>query len=273
MIKGGIRIGGLGISGFDADAAAYFERAGVTDATAKTQINAFVKGLKDLSLYNSIVSWPLRSAQNAGTGLIAYSLGGAGIFDGTLSSPNGPAWGADGISFTNTSHEITLPDNASLYNLRTGFAVFNPSSLSSNQKIIEFSDALTQQGAYCYFRFSGGNDGEVGVKYLATRNSAFSGNGPNTETVSLNSFRSSAFTANDTSDNLFRDGSLVSGGERTGLLAINPTGARNLRVLFANTSSMVGSFGFLSTSTLTNADITSLHTLYKTTLGTGLGLP
>jgi hypothetical protein len=266
----GLRLGSGTFAGFDADAAAYFDRAGVTDATAKAQINAFVKGLKDLSLYNSIVSWPLRSSQNAGTGTTAYSLGGAGIFNGTLT--NGPAWGTDGIVFSSTSHEITLPDNASLYNLRTGFVVFNSSNSSPNQRLIEFGDNTTT-GFYCLFRFDGGAGGERGAKYAATRNSTLSVNAPNTETVSLNSFRSSAFTSNNTSDNIFRDGSLVSSGARTGLSAINPTGSRFSRQLFANSSSMVGSFGLLSTSTLTNANITSLNTLYKTTLGTGLGLP
>jgi hypothetical protein len=66
---------GLGLQGytpsaiaFDSDAAAFFATAGVTDATAKTQINSFVKGIKDLGLYNNMVCWPLRSSQlgNAG---------------------------------------------------------------------------------------------------------------------------------------------------------------------------------------------------------------
>jgi hypothetical protein len=42
----GLRLGSGTFAGFDADAAAYFDRAGVTDATAKSQINAFVKGVK-----------------------------------------------------------------------------------------------------------------------------------------------------------------------------------------------------------------------------------
>jgi hypothetical protein len=76
---------GLGLQGytpsaiaFDSDAAAFFATAGVTDATAKTQINSFVKGIKDLGLWSSMVCWPLRSSQNAGTGTTAYSLGGYG---------------------------------------------------------------------------------------------------------------------------------------------------------------------------------------------------
>jgi hypothetical protein len=255
---------------YDKDAVSYFSRAGVTDATAKSQINAFVKGVKNLGLYNSMVCWPLRSAQNKGSGTTAYSLGGLGIFDATLTG--GPAWGANGIILSSTAHEITLPDNASIYNLRTGFAAFNPSSSVDNQRIIEIQDNATIQGWYCLFRYGGGAS-ETGAKYLVTRNSLFTNNAPNIETASLNSFRSSAFTANNTSDNVFRDGSLVSGGAKTGLLTINPTGSRALRQLFANTSSMVGSFGLISTSTLSDANISSLHSLYKTTLGQGLGLP
>jgi len=266
----GLRANVSGVSLIDGDASAYFTMAGVTSPTAKAQINAFVKGLKNLGLWNSSVCWLLKSSQNAGTGTTAYSLGGLGTFNGTLT--NGPAWGADGISFTSTSQEITLPDNASLYNLRTGFAVYNPNSSSANQKLIEFQEGATAQGLYGALRFDGGAGGERGAKYLITRNSVLSGSAPNTETVSLNSFRSSAFTANDTSDNLFRDGSLVSGGARTGLPAINPTGARGIRQLFGNTSSMVGSFGFLSTATLSNSDIASLNSLYTSTLARNLDL-
>lgn len=254
---------------YDTDASTYFTTAGVTNTAGRQQISRFVTGIKDLGLWSDMVCWPLRSSQNAGTGTTAYSLGGLGTFNGTLA--NGPTWGADGIVLSSTSHEITLPDNASLYNLRTGFAVFNPSSAADNQRIIEIQDNATIQGWYCLFRYGGGAT-ETGAKYLVTRNSTFTNNAPNTETASLNSFRSSAFTANNTSDNVFRDGSLVSGGAKTGLLTINPTGSRVLRQLFANTLSMVGSFGLISTSTLTNANISSLHSLYKTTLGQGLGL-
>jgi hypothetical protein len=243
----------------------------VTDATAKQQINAFVVGVKGLGLWNTVACWALRSAQNKGSGTTAYSFGGLGIYDGPLT--NGPSWGTNGISFTNSSHEITLPDNSNLYNLRTGFVVYSPSDTSANQRLIEFQDNVTGAGWYCLFRFYGGAGGEYGIKYLSTRNSLQSGNAPNTDTINLGSYRTSAFTANNTSDNLFRDGSLVSGGARTGLASINPTNARNSRQLFAQSTNLVGSFGLISPSTLSNANISSLHSLYKTTLGTGLGLP
>ena len=254
----------------DLDAVEYIGRAKITDVVAQNAINDFVLGIKNLGLYNNMVCWPLRSSQNAGTGTTAYSWGGLGTFNGTLT--NGPAWGANGIVLSSIAHEITLPDSPSLYNSRTGFVVFSPSSTSNNQNLIEFQDNATLQGWYCLFRYGGG-DGESGIKFAATRNSTASGNNPSGQLALLNSFQTGAFTANNTSDNLFRNGSLVSDGARTGLLALNPTGPRAVRQLFGNTSSMVGSFGFVSTSTLTNANITSLHALYKTTLGAGLGLP
>ena len=43
----------------DADAAAFIQRSGATDRTA---INAFVRGVKALGLWNNMVCWPLRSA-------------------------------------------------------------------------------------------------------------------------------------------------------------------------------------------------------------------
>jgi hypothetical protein len=50
-----------------------------------------------------MVCWPLRSAQNAGTGLLAYSLGGLGVYYGTFAGATLPTWGADGVNFTNDS--------------------------------------------------------------------------------------------------------------------------------------------------------------------------
>jgi hypothetical protein len=80
--------------GIDPDAADFCSRSGASDRAA---VSAFVRGVKDLGLYNSMVCWPLRSSQNAGTGTTAYSLGGLGTYNGTL--VNGPTWGADGVTF------------------------------------------------------------------------------------------------------------------------------------------------------------------------------
>jgi hypothetical protein len=84
----------------DPDAAAFCARSGASDRAA---VSAFVRGVKDLGLWESMVCWPLRSEQNAGTGTTAYSLGGLGTFDGTLT--NGPTWGVDGVTFDDDTVE------------------------------------------------------------------------------------------------------------------------------------------------------------------------
>jgi hypothetical protein len=91
----------------DSDVLAFIAASGATDIEG---LDAFVKGVKNLGLWESMVAWPLRSSQNAGTGTTAYSLGGLGTFNGTL--VNGPTWGADGVEFSNaTSTHIvaTIP--------------------------------------------------------------------------------------------------------------------------------------------------------------------
>lgn len=90
-------------SSFDPDARAFVQTSGATDRAA---LNYFVKGIKRLGLWDDMVCWPLRSAQNAGTGSTAYSLGGLGTYNGTL--VNGPTWGVDGVNFNAASARIAV---------------------------------------------------------------------------------------------------------------------------------------------------------------------
>ena len=64
------------------------------------QLNQFVISIKKMNLWYNIVCWPLRANQNAGTGVIAYSLGGFGTYNGTL--VNSPIWQINGINMVNT---------------------------------------------------------------------------------------------------------------------------------------------------------------------------
>lgn len=62
-------------------------------------VSDFVKGLKILNLWGTIVFWPLRSNQNAGSGTRVYSLGGSGVYDGAM---NGTiSWQPNGIFYPN----------------------------------------------------------------------------------------------------------------------------------------------------------------------------
>jgi hypothetical protein len=92
---------GLGFNDTDADN--YFQRASVNDVIGRSEVCWFVRGIKSLGLWQNMVSWPLRSYQNAGTGSTVYSLGGGGISNGTM--VNSPTWGIDGITFSATSSQ------------------------------------------------------------------------------------------------------------------------------------------------------------------------
>jgi hypothetical protein len=94
----------------DADVLAFALASGATDIEP---LNTFVKETKDLGYWDDMVFWPMKSAQNAGTGTTLYSLGGLGTFNGTL--VNGPTWDSEGILFGEGSGKrIDLPASSDL---------------------------------------------------------------------------------------------------------------------------------------------------------------
>jgi hypothetical protein len=259
MINVGIRIGGLSLSqGIDPDASAYFATAGITDATAKVQINLFVKGVKNLGLWSSIASWPLRSTQNAGTGTTAYSLGGLGTFNGTLVS--GPTWGTDGIIFDGVNDVITT----SLTTQFTDFAAMatvNVNALSgAASRIIDknFANGFWLGKAFTPNQAGGGvkETGSPFGRYVAAQegifNTLFSTRGGTTHSIYKNG-SSTVATGTVTSSALSADS--VSFGGSSNFL----TGTI--------------SFTLISNQSFSGGVVDSLYTLYKTTLGDGLGLP
>jgi hypothetical protein len=164
----GLRLGlGLGAGGgramLDVDALAYFTRAGITDPTAKQQIIDFVKGVKALGLWNNMVCWPLRSSQNKGTGTTAFSLGGLGVYNGTLT--NGPTWGSTGISFTRASNQyIVTPTLPTVSTLSCGFSVaYTSLTLSSDRQNVWRMGGSSNTSVYGLFQewpsFSNGTEG------------------------------------------------------------------------------------------------------------------
>jgi hypothetical protein len=242
----GLRANVSGISFYDGDAAAYFTRAGVTDATAKAQINAFVKGTKDLGLWNSMVCWPLRSTQNAGTGTTAYSLGGLGTFNGTLT--NGPTWGTDGVNMIGsptpsitTSAFANQPDS-----------IFTVQKFDSSITIVQ----VVYDGSTRQHLFKNDLNGSI--------NGFASGNVPivPSATPYNNVFSSFQLKFNGASGS-----ASVNGGSETTL----NFGTNNLTA-FRMGGAQQGVI--LSFAMIINANTSqNFHTLYKTTLGSGLGLP
>jgi len=271
MIKGGIRIGGIGISqGFDPDASAYIVAAGVTDATAKTQINAFVKGTKELGLWSSMVSWLLRSTQNAGTGTTVYSLGGYGTYDGTM---NGKlSWGTNGIIYPNDSTYkfITTGFTMAFDAVNSNFAVGALTATSSSfRRYIGTSGAVASP-----------LDAEVTANTTTLINinsfsgSVFSGvvfsGSPN-----LSTFNWLGASANYTSNTYNAQlnsafGTVTRLSSATGKTAMHIGGGETVSDTFTGTMSFASYF---PTTDVSEANKLLLYNLYKTTLGDGLGLP
>ena len=251
----------------DADAAAYIARSGATDRTA---INAFVRGVKALGLWNNMVCWPLRSSQNAGFGSTAYSLGGLGTFNGTLT--NGPTWGVDGLTFDATNEHVALPSATSLQNTLSAMCAFKPDNNAFNQRLVEYSTATDK---YTSLAFDGQNfaGSTQGNKLNTTRSGSLSQNFNASRLLSLGTWRTSAFGQDDSSDSVYVNGALDVAGARTGLAARNPTGAASTREIFGASAAMTGAFAATSTAKWSDAQVAALHTLYRNTLGTGLGLP
>jgi len=270
----GLRLGSSTVTGFDADAAAYFDRAGVTDAAAKSQINAFVKGTKSLGLYNSMVCWPLRSAQNKGSGSIGYSLGGLQTANATL--VNGSTWTANGTPFTTTQYaNATISDpgqDLTLLLVAAGsganysafpqfFGVQSPDTYVNNQ--FTMGDAV-------------GSAGSIGA--LHGNSASFQNSGNITSGLSgSTSFRFlSASTKISTLLNIKRldisselSGTPVSAGTATlTRMQLNGrwTGTQGLGV------EMTCAFCAVIAPNISGSEA-SLYSLYKTTMGTGLGLP
>lgn len=74
-----------------------------------SDIDNFVRGLKQLNLWGNTVCWPMRSIHNIGTGSTVLSLGGGGVYNGTM--VNSPTWGTEGITnlINNSNVYINVP--------------------------------------------------------------------------------------------------------------------------------------------------------------------
>ena len=82
----------------DPDIAAFAAESGATDLSGLTNL---VEYLKAESLYDNFVIYPMKSAQNAGSGSTLYSLGGLTANNATLI--NSPTWTSGGLTLNGTN--------------------------------------------------------------------------------------------------------------------------------------------------------------------------
>lgn len=259
---------------YDADASTYFTTAGVTSTAGRQQISRFVTGIKDLGLWSSMVCWPLRSSQNAGTGTTAYSLGGLGSYNGTLT--NGPTWGANGITFDGTNDYIITDVEVSDY----------PSGVS----ILSVFNAQTDTQDFSMF-FGDEGDGGSGRHFCMIRRAGSAnqvtivtnltgGSITSTQNITFGQFNQVHARVVAPSNFISVNSTAETSATGSGTFTVTPItedrigfGARQKATSPAFYAKMTASFGALFSSASSSSQMQSVKSLYKTTLGQGLGLP
>ena len=227
-------------SAMDADARSFCQTSGATDRAA---INFFVKQIKNLGLWSSMVCWPLRSAQNAGTGSTAYSLGGLGTYNGTL--VNGPTWGADGVDMNGLDRKITTTASANQAN-----TIFSVQSMT-NEAISQVAyDGTLRQHLY---RSAGGSL------------TGFAGS-----VVSLGAFTVDQMFSMQLEFNGASGSSSFNGAAKI-TRNFGASDLSNFRMGAPNISQKGTLMAFAAI--IDQGSISLLHSIYKSTLGQGLGLP
>lgn len=276
--------------GLDRDTIAYANRikigsGKVLDSNALKQINKFVVGIKRMGLWNSMVCWPMRSIHNAGTGSTVYSLGGLGIYNGTM--VNNLVWSGSGIISTSISPSkvITTTRRVSGYSSRSFFSIASViqttgsrdrlmSSGSSEPNYVQFVISCSGFHLGASNNTSGRNSA---VAYATTPSTV-----PRMEVSSstkINGYGSYASIFGRRSLSHYQNKVLIGATATTAnSWADNIIDGANLHLMHCsdytsagNTLGMVGTMSFACDFSLeVSPDL--IHDLYKKTLGVGLGI-
>ena len=259
---------------YDADASTYFTTAGVTSTAGRQQISRFVTGIKDLGLWSSMVCWPLRSSQNAGTGSIGYSLGGLQTANATL--VNGDTWTANGTPFTTTQYA-----NATISDVGQDLTLLLVAA-GSGANFSTFPHLFGVQNPNFYYQgeiFLGeANGSATAINTLAVNSSGYQ---PSTGIVSgLSGSTSFRFLSGSSKPNtILNIKRLDISSEASGTPISSGTVTLTRMQLNGRWQGSVGlaqpitcAFCAIIAPNISGSE-SSLYTLYKTTLGAGLGLP
>jgi hypothetical protein len=120
MIGASFHAIGLRSGSLDPLTVAYAAASGATDLAG---IDKVIRYVRAESLLSNFVMYPMKSAQNAGTGATAYGLGGLTSNEMTL--VNGPTWGASGLAFASASSQYAvMSGNLPAYRASDGVAFF-----------------------------------------------------------------------------------------------------------------------------------------------------
>ena len=236
------------------------------------QLNQFVISIKKMGLWYNMVCWPLRANQNAGTGLTAYSLGGLGTYNGTLT--NGPIWANNGIIFDGINDSIIISNFTTSF-LGTLFYSANHLSMTSN------STTPTSQKAMNFYGIEIGKAESASFGIEATvltppyptagRATTISGFGAGIQYTAAGVFNPSASSM----ARFYNGGSKDLNSSASYPAPTSSTTNIGTRDSSSNNSAFNGtiSIAIYFNAALSDADIAAIHFFYKTTLGQDLALP
>ena len=253
------------------DTQAYLNVCNISAPLPRQQIRDFAKGVDDLGLWDSMVCWPLRSSQNYGSGLTAFSLGGLGAFNGTL--VNGPTWNADYVDFATNNTRMTTSISVAASPVAAIF-VNKAEQDSGTNNVVYMTAGVNVSGR----QFSFFNSGNAAIQTVflwkdswppssvAVNTSLGGVSRTNRDYVSMRVLSSTAFRA---SRNSAQSGSNIT---LTGWDASSPASVQ-FGFYPENLSDNRLSFMSYFTAAIDNTTDAAFYALYKQTLGQGLNLP
>lgn len=237
----------------DPDVQAYLD---LTGATARWALQSFVVGVKALGLWDNMVCWPMRLAQNKNTGDTVYSLGGLGTYNGTLVSGTRAA---SGINLNVNGARITT--NLSLTQPLSVFAV-QALTVGANNLFVYEDEAPTGDNSFTTFFY----DPQFGQLTLTL----FAGGSP-AIFAAAGSFTNNTMFAHQVDFNGSNSAFAINGANSTSIV-LGP-GAAEKFMMGAKTQIRNGPSALAFCAVIEQAAAPSVYDLYKTTLGTSLGLP
>jgi hypothetical protein len=227
----------------------------------------FAQGIDRLGLWNSMVCWPLRSSQNAGSGTTAFSLGGLGQFNGTLAGSTPPTWGANGVNFAGTAQMTTsFGLTAGVFSNLSQMVAYDKASWSPNEFLAGTRSVIGNDFAP---GIAIGSDSATTLR-LKLATTAFNSGGLGTPFAQMAGRHIvSIYKESVSMMGLIDGGAIFSGPLNYGAYSVTSPTASN----FAIGPSFGGMVSVALLYTGNNFPASNIHNLYRQTLGLGLGLP
>ena len=259
---------------FGMTAAQYFQDAGVTDPTGRREMGAFINTLRDLGVWQpTILGMALASRHNAGTGTRAYAFRGA---YGTLT--NGPAWGTSGILMDGLTTTIDLSTKL-LYagTIKSAFVVTKVTAAPTLCNFVLAVDDGTATGIQIGLRMYSGGLGDPGPGLYVTRGSTGSLNLVPGRNALTNQWQTFATSMDSSTDQVYQNGALVTGGNRTSLPPVNPVGTPTTAALGGGSGTgactQTAAVILLLSAPITLTTVCQLHEAVRQILLPEIGLP